>query len=165
MRWDCEDARLAIERRRLVGWRGLPPDCTPEALFGVALDGRWGERQLGADFEPARTRLLEIDGYYRPMAYVRVGKVAMFAGMNPELETSWKELSDALGPPEAVLDWTHATTEMERGERVYARSGITVFVNPHNDFVVHLSLYVPTSTDVYFRRLRMNYTKRPLPTT
>ncbi len=165
MHWACEDARLTIERRHFVGWRGLPPDCTPEALFGVALDDGWGEQQLGADFEPARTRLLEIDGYYRPMAYVRDGRVAMFAGMNPELETSWKELSDDLGPPEAVLNWTHATTEMEGGERVYARRGITVFINPHNDFVVHLSLYLPTSADVYVRRLRKNYGKRPLPMT
>jgi len=159
----CADARRAIEERRFLGWRGLPTGCTPVALFDVGLEDVWGEWQLGAAFEPARTRLLETDGYYRPMAFVRDERVVMFSGQNPELPVGWPELSADLGEPDAVLDWVHATDPITGGERVYAGRGITVFQDPDSDFVIHVALYVPTTVDEYVRRLRQQHDKRPLP--
>ena len=159
----CEAARKAIEARRFIGWRGLPAGCTPDALFGVSLDGQWGELPLGENFEQARSRLLDVGGYYRPMTYVRDGNVVMFDGMNPTLDDGWTRLSDSLGQPEATLDWVHGTVGMSGGERVYASRGITVFLNPENDFVIHISVYVPTTVEEYIKRLRLNREKRPLP--
>lgn len=159
----CQAARTAIEARRFIGWRGLPSGCSPAALFGVALDASWGELPLGPHSAPARSRLLEISGYYRPLAYVRDGVVVMFDGMNPALEGGWAALSNDLGPPEARLDWIHGPVNMPGGEQVYARRGITVLLNPDNQFVVHVSVYVPTSVDDYVRRLRLSREKRLLP--
>ena len=159
----CADARRAIERREFAGWHGMPVNCTPEALFGVSPDDVWGERQLGAEFVPARTRLLETDGYYRPMAFVRDGYVVMFSGMNPRLATVWPELSADLGEPDAVLDWTHATDAIRGGERVHAGRGITVFLEPEDGTVIHVAVYAPTTADDYVRRLRQRHGKRPLP--
>jgi hypothetical protein len=156
----CETARRAIESRHFIGWHGLPPKCTPDALFGLALNDQWGEMPLGNSFEPARSRLLEIGGYYRPMAYVRNGAVTMFDGMNPTLSCGWTELSDDLGTPEAKLDWIHGAVKMTGGERVHAGRGITVFINPENDFVIHVSLYVPATVEEYIRRLRLTREKR-----
>jgi hypothetical protein len=159
----CAEVRRAIEERRFVGWRGLPAGCTPEALFDVPWDDVWGERQLGAAFEPARTRLLETYGYYRPMAFVRDGRVVMFSGMNPQLAVPWPQLSDDLGEPDAMLDWTHATDPIPGGEWVYSRRGITIFLDPEDEVVIHVSLYAATTADEYARRLRQGHGKRPLP--
>ena len=163
MNQTCEAARRAIEARRFVGWHGLPSGCTPDVLFGVPLDGSWGELPLGKSFERVQSRLLEVGGYYRPMAYVREGAVVMFDGMNPTLDGGWAALSADLGPPEATLDWVHGTVDMPGGERVYASRGITVFINPENDVVIHVSVYVPTTGDGYIKRLRPSREKRPLP--
>ena len=163
MNQTCEAARQAIEARRFIGWRGLPAECSPDVLFGVDLDNQWGELPLGETFGPARSRLLDINGYYRPMAYARDGNVVMFDGMNPALDYDWTELSDSLGPPDAILDWVHGTVDMPGGELVYASRGITIFLNPENDFVIHISVYVPTTVEEYIKRLRLNRKKRRFP--
>jgi hypothetical protein len=156
----CDAAKQQIERRHFIGWRGLPAACTSDALFGVAFDETWGAGKLGADFEPARQRVLELAGYYRPMAYVREGHVVAFDGMNPELDADWAALSKDLGEPDAKLDWVHGTTPMSAGERVYAQKGITVFLNPSNDFVVYVMVYVPTTVEQYTKLLRPSREKR-----
>lgn len=153
-------ARNAIETRNFIGWRGLPSGCTPDTLFDVSLDEHWGELQLGKRFEPAKTRLLDTNGYYRPMVYVRDGVVVMFDGMNPALANSWDKLSEDLGTPEAKLDWVHGTVPMPHGERVYASRGITIFLNPENNFVIYVAVYVPTTVEGYVERLRQKREKR-----
>jgi len=155
----CERAAWAIRDRDVIGWQGLPTGCRPEDLFGVPVDDQWGERQLGEDCEPARSRLLDIDGYYRPMAFVRDGDVVLFDGMNPALSVSWRTLADDLGEPETRLDWVHGTVPMPAGEMVYARRGITVSLNPSNEFVAYLTLYPPTDVDHYVRLLRQSRAK------
>lgn len=156
----CDAAGRVIEARRFVGWHGLPAGCTPEATFGIPLDERWGNQKLGTAFEPARTRLLEIGGYYRPMAYVRDGRLVMFDGMSSDLEGGWPLLAADLGEPEATLDWVFGTVPMPGGERIHARRGITVLLNPENDVVVYVSVYQATSVDEYVQRLRLRREKR-----
>ena len=155
----CETARRAIENRRFVGWRGLPAGCTPDALFGVAFDNTWGLRELGDAFAPARMHILELRGYYRPLATVRDTTVVMFDGMNPELEAGWDALSRDLGTPEAARDFEFGTIAMTGGERVHASRGITVFVNPENQFVLHIAVYAPTTVDDYVHQLRPSLKK------
>ena len=159
----CTAARAAIESRHFIGWRGLPSGCSPESLFGVALDDQWGEAPLGQRFEPARSHLLPAAGYYRPLAYVRDGVGVLFDGSNPVLEGGWSALSADLGEPQARLDWVHSTVAMPAGELVYAALGITVFLNPENDAVVRVSLYAATTVDDYIARLRLHRQKRPWP--
>jgi len=106
----CDAARRAMETHRFTGWRGLPQHCTPDALFGVPFDDQWGGQPLGSDFGPARTHLLELGGYYRPMAYVREGHAVMFDAMTPALDGGWPVLAADLGTPEATFDWVFGTT-------------------------------------------------------
>jgi len=49
---------------------------------------------------------------------------------------------------------------MPAGERVYAKRGLTIFVNPENHAVVYISVYVTTTVDEYARRLRPPREKR-----
>jgi hypothetical protein len=155
----CAAARQSIEQRRFIGWRGLPAGCTPDALVGVAFDDSWGVARLGEDLDEARQAVLHIKGYYRPMAFVRGGKVEAFDGMNPELDGDWAALAADLGEPDGKLDFVHGTTAMPGGERVYAQKGITVFLNPSNNFVVYVTLYAPTTLDGYVKKLRLRREK------
>lgn len=157
----CDSARGAIEARRFVGWRGLPAGCRPEQLAGVAFDDDWGVRALGEARAPARMRLLDVAGYYRPLVTVRDGAVVMIDGMNPQLDGGWAALEADLGAPEASRDFVFGTTPMAGGERIYASRGITVFVNPDNQLVVHVALYAPTTVTDYLARLRPDLTKSP----
>lgn len=157
----CASARTAIETRELKGWTGLPAGCTPDGLFGVAFDeATWGLLPLGMAHEPSRTRLLELDGYYRPIARVRDAKVVMFDAMNPSLSTDWAGLAQSLGSPDAVEDFILAGVAMPRGEHIYAGRGITVFVNPENQRIIYIALYVPSTVDVYRQTLRPDLDKK-----
>lgn len=157
----CDAAKQAIEARRFVGWRGLPPGCAPEVLFGVKLDDTWGVMPLGSSFEKARSHLVELTGYGRALAYVRDGAVAMFDAMAPQLDGGWPALSTDLGAPEATFDWVFGTIAMPAGELVYAKRGLTIFLNPENQAVAYISVYVPTTVQEYARRLRPPREKRP----
>lgn len=158
----CDAAKRAIEVRHFVGWRGLPPGCSPEAVFGVKLDDSWGAMPLGASFESARSRLVELTGYGRALVYARDGAVAMFDAMAPQLDRGWPALSADLGAPEAAFDWVFGTIAMPAGERVYAQRGLTIFLNPENQAVAYISVHVPTTVDEYARRLRPPRAKRAM---
>lgn len=157
----CEEVRGAIAARRFVGWRGLPARCTSEALFGVPLDDSWGALPLGASHARARSRLLDLAGYYRPLAYARDGQLVVFDAMNPQLAGSLAELEDSLGAPDAVLDWVFGNVPMPNGERVYAGRGITLFMNPENQVVIYVTVYTPTTVNAYQQKLRPPREKRP----
>lgn len=156
----CDAAKHAIEARRFTGWRGLPAGCASEALFGIKLDDTWGAMPLGSSFEKARSHLVELPGYGRALAYVRDGVVAMFDAMAPQLDGGWPALSADLGAPEATFDWIFGTTAMPAGELVYASRGLTIFLNPENQAVAYVSVYVATTVDEYARRLRPPREKR-----
>ena len=159
----CRAASTAIEMRHFVGWRGLPEGCTANALFGLSPGTALGSTSLGRENESAGTRLLNIDGYYRPLAHVREGVVAVFDGTNPSLESGWEALRADFGTPQARFDWVHSTVLMPAGEWVYAERGLTAFVNPENGFVIHITLYSPTSVENYVQRVRAHRGKRPEP--
>lgn len=156
----CEAARRAIESNSFSAWTGLPPACTTEALFGISFDDQWGLQKLGATFEPARTHLLEISGYYRPMAYVRDGRPLMFDGMPTTVDGSWPPLASALGTAEAINDWIFGTVTIPKGEHIYARRGITVWMEPDKQQVIYVAVYAPTTVDEYVKRLRPSREKR-----
>jgi hypothetical protein len=157
----CDAVKHAIEARHFVGWRGLPAGCTPDAVFGIKLDDTWGMQPLGASFEKTRTHLIELVGYGRALAYARDGAIALFDAMSPDLDGGWAALSADLGLPEATFDWIFGTVAMPAGELVYAKRGLTIFLNPENRAVAYITVYVPTTIDEYARRLRPPREKRP----
>jgi hypothetical protein len=157
----CDAAKQAIEARHFVGWRGLPPGCAPDVLFGIKLDDTWGVMPLGSSFEKARSHLIELPGYGRALAYARDGAVAMFDAMAPQLDGGWSALSADLGAPEATFGWFFGTVAMPGGELVHAKRGLTIFLNPENQTVAYISVYVPTTVEEYARRLRPPREKRP----
>jgi hypothetical protein len=159
----CEAAKQAIEARRFTGWRGMPSSCTAEALFGKKLDDEWGSRPLGASFEKARSRVLELAGYDSALGYVREDHAVLFDGMNPQLDGGWPALATDLGKAESTLDWVAGTIAMPKGELVYASRGITIFLNPENNWVFYVTVYAPTTVEDYAKRLRPAREKRPLP--
>lgn len=146
-----------------MGWQGLPQGCTSEALFGVPLDETWGALPLGEAHLRARSRLLELAGYGRPLAYVRDGHVIAFDGMSPDLAEAPDVLDKSLGPPEWVRDWIFGTVRMPAGERVYASRGISLFTNPETHAIVYVTLFAPTTVDHYRQTLRPPREKRSLP--
>jgi hypothetical protein len=156
----CADARNAIEARRFAGWTGLPAGCGPDALFGVPLDDTWGQLPLGASFEPTRSRLLELPGFYRPIVRVRDGAVVMFEAGMPELADDLPALLASLGTPDEVSDFVFRDVTMAGGEHVFARRGVTLFVNPENQRVLHLALYSPTTVAAYRDHLRLDLSAR-----
>ena len=156
----CDAAKHAIEARQFAGWHGLPAGCASDALFGIRLDDTWGAMPLGSTFEKARSHLVELPGYGRALAYVRDSAVAMFDAMAPHLDGGWPALSADLGAPEATFDWIFGTIAMPAGELVYAKRGLTIFVNPENHAVVYISVYVTTTVEEYVRRLRPPREKR-----
>lgn len=160
----CAAARSAIETHSLLGWTGFPADCTPDQLFGIPFDAAtWGVLPLGSEQTPSRTRRLELPGYHRPLARVRDAHVIMFDAMRPALSADWPTLAADLGPPDGVFDFVFTSVLMPRGEHVYAARGITVFVNPENQLILHIALYVPTTVDLYARTLRPSLEKQRLP--
>jgi hypothetical protein len=159
----CDEARRAIEERRFVGWRGLPADCTPVALFRVPYEpDAWSRRHLGRQSPDARVRGLDIPGYYRASLTAVDGIVIMFDAMHPTIEGSDALLAD-LGQPEAVLDWMYGTLPMPRSEHIHASRGITVFLNLDTGKILHIAVYPATTASDYIDRLRPDLEKKELP--
>lgn len=79
----------------------------------------------------------------------------------PQLDGGWRALSTDLGEPEASFDWVFGTVAMPGGELVYAKRGLTILLNPENQAVVYISVYVPTTVEEYARRLRPPREKGP----
>ena len=156
----CDDAKRAIATRHFVGWRGLPAGCAPEAVVGVPFDDAWGLMKLGASFEPARSRLLDVKGYDRALAFARDGTLVAVDGMGPQLDGDWASLSKDLGAAEATRDWTFGNVPMPAGELIFAKRGVTIYLNPDNQLVLYVTLYAPTTVADYEARLAPPREKR-----
>lgn len=155
----CDEARMAIETRRFLGWSGLPADCSTDAMFGVTfVPDDWPERMLGT--EATRWHILDTPGYYRPMVSARNGIVVLFDGMNPELDGGWARLAKDLGEPETKLEWMDSGVSTPAGEWVYPARGITVFLDTQTNTPRHLAVYAPSTLDVYERALRPKFGKK-----
>ncbi len=161
----CAAARLAIETRDFVGWRGLPEGCDPHAVFAdlPALTDL-PEKRLGEDYQSASFALLALPGYYRPQASFRAGELMLFDGANPDLHGGYERLRADLGTPTATYDWDYGLLHITDGEWVYPERGLTLFVNTDATRALHIALYHPASLTDYRARLRLHLgtTKKPL---
>jgi hypothetical protein len=163
---NCESIRQSIETRNFLDWRGLPQGCTAQDLFSNIPEDLSDRpvRPLGSDFSSATFVLLELAGYYRPMASFRNNQLILFDAMNPELAGGFPPLHQDLGEPATRLDWHYGTLSIPTGEWVYPERGITVFLNTTADKALHIALYHPTTLSEYQRHLRPHLQKhiRPL---
>jgi len=107
--------------------------------------------------------VLDLPGWYRPMANFRDGGLILVDGMTPELDGGADPLLADLGTPATRLDGDFGTLPISQGEWLYPEHGITLFLNTTSDKVLHLALYAPTTLDVYLGSLRPPLAKRPLP--
>lgn len=160
-----DTVRDLIVSAQLVGWHGLPAACRPNDLFGELSNdtSEWAQRPLGEDYERAAFAVLDLPNYYRPTVSVRDGEVVLFDGMNPELAGGLCPLLEDLGLPETELDYSHGTLPVPRGEWVFPRRGVTLFLNATGESALHVALYQATSVEAYRRRLRphLGKTLRP----
>lgn len=104
----CADARAAILSREFSKWHGLPADCSASDAFGPLPADLHDlpRRFLGDEFEQGTFALLDLPGYYRPMATFKDGALVLFDGMLAEPIHFVAELKSALGEPAAELDKT-----------------------------------------------------------
>jgi len=86
--------------------------------------------------------------------------VVMFEAGMPELADDLPTLLASLGPPDEVADFVFRDVTMAGGEHVFARRGVTLFVNPENQRVLHVALYSPTTVAAYRDRLRLDLSSR-----
>ncbi len=161
----CPAVRKALETCDFRHWQGLPAACAAHDLFAdLPTDlSDLPTRPLGDDFAAADFVLLDLPGYYRPMASFRAGKLVLFDGMNPELAGDFAALHADLGAPVARLDWYHGTLPIPAGEWVYPARGITLFVNTTADTALHIALYGATNLETYRSELRPHLRKRLTP--
>ena len=84
---ECQRTGAAIATRDFVGWRGFPAGCSASDLLAGIPDDLTDRpaRPLGDHFDPAAFVVLDLAGWYRPMASFRDGDLVLFDGMNPEL--------------------------------------------------------------------------------
>lgn len=158
---NCESIRKSIETRDFLDWHGLPQGCTAQQLFPNIPDDLTDRpvRPLGDDFSPAKFVLLELAGYYRPMASFREHQLILFDAMNPELSGGFLPLHKDLGEPATRLNWYYGTLSIPTGEWVYPERGITIFLNTTSDKALHIALYQPTTLLEYQRSLRPHLQK------
>jgi len=168
-RESCRHIRQAIETRNFINWQGLSPDCSAQELFTdippdvLSTLADRPTRKLGDDFRSAAFVLLDLAGYYRPMTSFRDQQLILFDAMNPELEGGFVPLYNDLGEPTEKLDWHYGTLAIPSGEWVYAKRGITVFLNTTADKALHVALYQPTTAQEYQRVLRPHLQKKTRP--
>jgi hypothetical protein len=151
----CQEARAAIDARRFIGWSGLPAGCSAADMFGIPSD-RYRPRDLGRSFRRVNGQGIKLPGYLIPTVSIDDnGIVVMFDGNSPELDGGWSALQQDLGSPEAMLDYTNGMSLAPQSEWVYARRGITVFLNKGHDRVTHVAVYPPTTVEGWNTQLEM----------
>jgi hypothetical protein len=87
----------------------------------------------------------------------------LFDGMNPELGDKLAPLLTELGAPDASLDWDYGTLSIPDRELVFAKRGITIFLNTNRDRALHIALYAATTVESYLESLRPTLLKKRRP--
>lgn len=165
-----DSCAAALERVRswdLRGWHGWPADCTAAALEeGLGAPNRGeGRGFLGAERREHTFRTYPVEGADEPLRVWQAdGRPVMLDIEDPPLAAGgWKAAAAAWGDPEAKLDFVWGQLPLEGGEWVWARRGVTVFVNPANDALLRVALYPSVSLDEYRRGWRLNLATRRFP--
>ncbi len=155
----CKLIRTAIEARNFSDWQGIAAECSAQDLFDDVPDETSDRPHRTLGKLDANWVILKLPGYYRPMASFRDGRFILFDAMNPDIAEKASTLTALFGKPAATLDWWYGTLEMKSSQLVYPNRGITLYLNPETDNVLHVALYSPTDLDNWIQTLQPNLRK------
>jgi hypothetical protein len=152
--------RLRIfARRDLRAFPGLAPGTTLDDIAAVFnLDRSWhGQEILGSERRRTDWFSAAAAGFARG---IRVcaddDDVVLLDVPYAELPNRSTPMLETLGEPDARLDSYLGTFEIERSEYVYARRGLTLYINPANGVLFRIAAFVPTELETYQRSLRLD---------
>jgi hypothetical protein len=163
----CEVAIHNILNREFTNWRGFPENCNFEMLTGKLtkdIDSLPIFR-LGNKFNEVRKLKLNLEGYYAPSVYFYNGKLFLFEAMILALSESDSILINSLGEPEKILDWDFGLLPLPNSEFIFAKRGITLFLDSTHSKIHQIALYKPTTSEEYIAKIRPTYItiRRPRP--
>lgn len=162
----CAAALDRVRSWDLRGWHGWPEDCTRAAVeerLGAPNPGE-GRGFLGTERREHSYQTFAVKGAEEPVrVWSADGRPVMLDVEYPTLAVGWKDAASAWGEPDARLDFDWGHTPIQGGEWVWARRGVTVFINPANDALLRVALYRPVALDDYRRGWRLNLASRRFP--
>ena len=155
----CVLALKALTWPALDNWKGLPGDCTLDAVGQVFTvpPGDWrGSGYLGE--KPRELSWLTVGGDTFP------GSVRVWLDRNHVVLMDAEILGEAsdldalvkkLGAPAVRLDAYFGNAPMPNGEWVYPHIGLTLFVEPDNHNLLRIAVYPATTVEEYRKKFRM----------
>ena len=159
--------RLRIfARRELAAFPGLAPRTNLDdvaAVFG--LDRSWrGQDVLGSEQRRADWFRASAEGFAQGIRVCADGDDVLLLDASPvELPDTLAPVLESLGEPDARLDSYLGTLEIERSEFVYAKRGLTFYINPANGVLFRIVAFAPTELENYQRTLRLDLKTTLLP--
>jgi hypothetical protein len=155
----CVIALKALTWPELDHWKGLPSNCTLEAVGKVFTvpPGDWrGAGYVGE--EPRELSWLTVSGNNFPHS-VRVwldGDLVVL--MDAEIlgnESNLNMLLRKFGMPALQLDSYFGNAAMPKSEWVYPEMGLTLFVEPDNHNLLRVAVYPATTVEEYRKKFRI----------
>ncbi|MGY8706517.1 hypothetical protein RAD16_12330 [Bradyrhizobium sp. 18BD] len=156
----------AFANRTLRAFTGL---ASPTSLDDVAsvfdLDRSWhGEGVLGSAGHRTDWFSATANGFARGIrVWVADDAVVLIDATDVSLPEPLPSLLNALGEPDAKLDSFLGTFEIKGSEYVYARRGLTLYVNPATTVLLRIAGFAPASLDDYQSNLRLDLEMKLLP--
>jgi hypothetical protein len=151
---DCEAALRLLSAGDLVNWRGLPANCDAARLSAVFTGGGDPAGNGRLSTRPTRFRNYRAAGQPQPLQawFDEQDRAILVTWVQPTIRGSVKDLLAALGTPEKKLDPTigyHA----DAYQWIYAARGLTLYVREADWTLARVSVYPPTTAEVYEDRL------------
>jgi hypothetical protein len=165
-RRSSRDPLAAFARGELSGWRGLERETTIDDVVAVfAVDREFtGTSPLGATFEPAGWMAAAAEAFPGGIRVWHRGDLVALLDAHAGLGTAADAaLLAELGEPEARWDGALGPIPVPGSEWVYARRGLTLYVDPETRRVDRVLAYAPTSVEAYAQRARPHTDVVPLP--
>lgn len=160
----CESAIRIFAARDFRNWTGLPATCTLEQVTQhlPLLNEGVGLARLGRT--KRQFRMLVVGGYdHSVRVWLDGPRVLMLDVQTPKFTSDVLVVLNELGEPEAKLDYVWGTLPIAAGEWVYAKRGLSLFVEPTGPTVFHLAAFSPTTVDGYVEGYRLHLGKKPFP--
>lgn len=160
----CESAIRIFAAREFGNWTGLPETCTLDQLTKHVplLNEGVGLARLGRT--KRQFRMLTVRDYEHAVRVWLDGpRVLMLDVQTPKFNSDVAVVLNELGEPEAKLDYVWGTLPIAAGELVYAKRGLSLFVDPGWSTVFHLAAFSHTTVDGYVEAYRLHLGKKPFP--
>lgn len=160
------EAWKAVTARDYRNWKGLPAGCRVSQVDAALprLRDEHGIGKLGKANHPAMFRMHVAQGYPRNLkVWFREDHVVLIEADLPKLAYPSSDLLKSLGEPEARIDTHLDVLPVSGGAWVYAKRGITVFLDVGLTEVMRLALYPPCSLKEYLEEVHPDRQMRERP--